>query len=106
MRKAEVFFKGEVAGVLIQHNEGHFSFKYDDMWTEESNRKSISFTLPISIKEHHSPYLFSFFYNMLPEGANRRMICDKMRIDEKDNFGILLHTARFDTIGAVTITKV
>jgi serine/threonine-protein kinase HipA len=40
---------------------------------------------------------------MLSEGVNRKLQCTQLRIDETDNFGLLLATAQFDTIGAITV---
>ena len=40
---------------------------------------------------------------MLSEGVNRKLQCTQLRIDEEDNFGLLLATAQFDTIGAITV---
>ena len=51
------------------------------------------------------PYLFPFFTNMLPEGANRRSICRSLRIDENDFFGLLIAMADKDFIGAVQVRK-
>ena len=44
-----------------------------------------------------------FFYNMLSEGANKALQCASLKIDETDSFGLLLATAKHDTIGAITI---
>jgi serine/threonine-protein kinase HipA len=50
------------------------------------------------------PRRFCFlFYNMLPEGVNKQAVCQRMRIDPDDYFGLLLITARHDSIGAVTV---
>ena len=43
---------------------------------------------------------------MLPEGANKQVVCHAMRIDKSDHFGLLLNTAKYDTIGAVRIIKI
>jgi len=40
---------------------------------------------------------------MISEGFNRKLQCQLLRIDEKDYFGLLLATAQYDTIGAITI---
>lgn len=40
---------------------------------------------------------------MLSEGHNRLVQARLLKIDEKDDFGILLATAHTDTAGAVTI---
>jgi HipA-like protein len=105
MRAALIYFKGELAGELTQHDNGSYTFEYNAMWISDTSKPSISLTLPKTTESFHSVHLFSFFYNMLPEGANRQMVCAKMKIDEKDEFGLLLTTAQYDTIGAVTVTK-
>ena len=43
---------------------------------------------------------------MLPEGANRKIICRSLRIDEKDFFGMLMAMANADFIGAVHVKTV
>jgi serine/threonine-protein kinase HipA len=43
---------------------------------------------------------------MLPEGSNKQTVCFENRLDLKDHFGILLTTAKQDTIGAVTLKKI
>jgi len=106
MRSAEILFKGEVAGKLTQHDDGSFTYRYNDNWLTDDRKASISLTLPKSQQEYHSEFLFPFFFNMLPEGSNKQIVCKLMRIDEKDYFGLLMTTARFDTIGAVRVIKI
>jgi HipA-like protein len=106
MRLANVLFKGEEAGVLKQYDNGAFSFRYNDNWIVDDSKAAISLTLPKSQQEYTAPYLFPFFFNMLPEGSNKQAVCQTMRIDEDDYFGLLLTTAKYDTIGAVRIIKV
>jgi HipA-like protein len=43
---------------------------------------------------------------MLSEGANKKLQCRQLKIDENDYFGLLLATATHDTIGAVTVKPV
>jgi serine/threonine-protein kinase HipA len=105
MRKARVLYKKEVAAELIQNDGGDFVFRYLEEWFTNSSRPSVSLTLPKSQKEYRSKILFSFFYNMLPEGSNKKTVCFQNRIDENDAFGVLLTTAAHDTIGAVTIER-
>ena len=106
MRKASILYKKETAGVLTQLDNGSFEFKYLDEWFNDTNKPAISLTLPKIKQEYQSAYLFPFFYNMLPEGSNKQTVCFENRIDTKDYFGILLTTAKQDTIGAVTIKKI
>jgi HipA-like protein len=106
MRQAKILYKGEVAGVLVQHDNGSFTFRYGDLWMADSGKPPISLTLSKNVQVHNSANLFPFFFNMLPEGSNKQVVCRQMRIDSNDYFGLLLATARFDTIGAVTIMKI
>lgn len=106
MRQAHVLYKNEEAGVLSQLDDASFVFRYNDLWYQDSSRPSISLTFPKSQQEYRSTYLFPFFYNMLPEGSNKKVVCFTMRIDEGDHFSLLLNTAKYDTIGAVRVVKI
>lgn len=106
MRQAEILYKEEIAGLLIQLDNGSFVFKYHTQWLDNVSKPAISFTLPKTKQEYQSEYLFPFFYNMLPEGSNKQIVCFENRIDTKDEFGILITTAKYDTLGAVTIKKI
>lgn len=105
MRQAKVFFKNLEAGILRQYDDGTFTFRYDDAWMTDNSKPAISPTLPKSSQEHYSKHFFSFFYNMLPEGSNRAVVCKYNRIDTDDYFGILITIAKNDTIGAVSVEK-
>lgn len=106
MRQAEIYFKGEKAGLLTQLDDGSFTYKYYDLWMLNNIKPSISLTLSKTKQEYKSDYLFPFFYNMLPEGTNKQVVCKYMRIDSNDAFSLLLITAQYDTIGAVTVKKI
>lgn len=105
MRIAHILYKGEKAGVLTQLDNGSFHFKYNENWLSDESKPSISLTLPKSQIEFESDTLFPFFYHLLPEGVNKRMICRTYKIDEDDAFGILLQASKVDTVGAVTIER-
>lgn len=105
MRKAKIVFKDEEAGVLTQHDDGSFTFSYNDTWLADSNKPGISLTLPKTGEEFHSKFLFPFFYNMLPEGSNKQVICGFYKIDPSDYFGLLMASAKNDSIGAVRVIK-
>ncbi|MEI6139175.1 MAG: HipA N-terminal domain-containing protein [Mariniphaga sp.] len=105
MRKAKIVYKNEEAGIMTQHDDGSFSFKYNDSWLA-NNKPDISLTLPKSKQEFHSKYLFPFFYNMLPEGSNKQVVCKLNRIDQTDDFGLLMATTKYDSIGAVRVLNI
>ena len=107
MRQLDVYVNERMAGVLTELHPGKgYTFRYDSDYLA-SNGPSISVTLPRRIEVHESDLLFPFFTNMLPEGANRNVICRTKRIDERDFFGLLAAMAGKDFIGGVHLeTKV
>lgn len=105
MKQAEVLVNKIVAGILTETDEGHYIFKYNDTYLINSKLPAISLSFPKSKKEYVSDELFPFFFNMLSEGANKAVQCRTLKIDEKDAFGLLLATAKNDTIGAITINE-
>ncbi|MDR1726018.1 MAG: HipA N-terminal domain-containing protein [Bacteroidales bacterium] len=106
MRKAEVYRNGILAGYLTEYQSGNFTFSYAEPYFTDHNQPAISLTLPKSQKEYHSNILFPFFSNMLSEGVNRHLQNVQWKIDENDDFGLLLKTARYDTIGAISIKPI
>lgn len=105
MRKAEVYRNGVLAGVLTEENRKSYIFRYNDAYYTASDKPAISLTLPKTKKEYKSTFLFPFFFNMLSEGVNRKLQCTQLKIDSEDNFGLLIATAKSDTIGAITIKQ-
>ena len=105
MRSGQVFYKNELAGTLTQLDNGSFLFQYDQQWLNDSSKPSISLTMPKNKLEFQSSTLFPFFFNLIPEGVNKQLICRKNRIDRDDYFGLLLEVAGGDTIGAVKVIK-
>lgn len=106
MRAAEIFYKGELAGILKQLDDGSFHFVYIHEWLLDSSKPEISLTLPKSMLEFTSKTLFPFFYHMLPEGVNRDSVCLLNRLAPEDDFGVLLATAEEDTVGAVSVKEI
>ncbi len=106
MRKAEIYCKGYLAGILTEINQQHFSFRYNEVYFSDTSKPAISITLPKIQIEYSSEFLFPFFYNMLSEGVNRKLQSKVLKIDEEDNLGLLLATAQYDTVGSVTVKAI
>lgn len=106
MRAVKIYRNGVLAGKLTEENGRQFVFRYDDAYFNDAAKASISLTLPKTQQEYRSEFLFPFFFNMLSEGANRKLQCTQLRIDEEDNFGLLMAIAQYDTIGAVTVKPI
>jgi len=105
MRTGQVYYKDQLAGTLSQRDNGSFVFRYNEQWLNDSCKPSISLTMPKNKIEFQSSTLFPFFFNLIPEGVNKQLICKKKRIDRDDYFGLLLEVAGGDTIGAVKVIK-
>ena len=103
MRQAAVYRNSELVGYLIEESRRCYVFRYDAVWLANSAKPALSLTLPKQQPEYRSEWLFPIFSNMLSEGVNRQLQSNLLRIDEADSFGLLLATARCDTIGAITL---
>ena len=106
MRQAKILFKDEEAAVLSQHDNSSFTFKYNASWIADNTKPGISLTMPKTAEGFESEFLFPFFYNMLPEGSNKQAVCTLNRIEPDDYFGILMTTAKYDSIGAIRVIKI
>jgi serine/threonine-protein kinase HipA len=106
MRKLAIYRNEILAGTLVEINHQQFLFSYDADYFLDPTQPPISLTLPKTQKEYRSEFLFPFFCNLLSEGVNRKLQSTQWRIDEDDNFGLLMVTAQYDTIGAVTVKAI
>ncbi len=106
MRKAEVYRNQILAGELIESDEGDYTFLYNDLYYQNDMVPAISLTMLKTKKKYESEFLFPFFCNMLSEGVNRKLQCRSLKIDEEDDFGLLLNTAQVDTVGAINVRPV
>lgn len=106
MRQCKVLVHGKYAGILTEKNEEDYCFVYDEDYILDPDSSPVCRAMPFSKKEYSSDVLFPFFYNLLSEGANRKMQSELLHIDPEDDFGILLATAQYDTIGAVTVKPI
>ena len=102
----EIYRNGVLAGILSEENRKSYIFKYDERYFNDTTKPAISLTLPKSKMKYTSQYLFPFFFNMLSEGVNRKLQSIQLKIDEEDNFGLLMATAQYDTIGAITVKPI
>ncbi len=106
MRQLAVYYNDTEAGILTEKSPGAgYTFQYKEEYLN-SAMPPVSATLPKQSTAYNSVQLFPFFSNMLPEGANRRVICRSLRIDENDFFGLLEAMAGKDFIGAVNIRRI
>ena len=106
MRKCKVYVNGVEAGILTEiDNPREYIFKYNTDYLENKSQ-AISLTMPLRKEEYRSKVLFPYFFNLLSEGENRSIQSSLHHIDKTDDFGILLATAQYDTVGAVTVKRI
>lgn len=101
--KGIVYNNGVAAGIIEKDEKGNYLFRYSEDYFKNRAQPPISLTLPKTQQEHCSDKLFPFFYGLLSEGINKDIQCRLYKIDEEDDFTRLLLTARYDTIGAITV---
>jgi serine/threonine-protein kinase HipA len=104
MRAAQVFYNGQLAGVLSK-SSGIYRFVYDKNYLAIASQP-VSLTLPLREDPYESKVLFPAFVNRLSEGTNKAMQNRLLKIDENDYFSLLLATAGNDTIGPLTIKEI
>jgi serine/threonine-protein kinase HipA len=101
MRRLDIYVNERKAGTLTEQGNG-YTFRYDSDYLV-SDGPSVSVTLSKREEAYKSSTLFPFFTNMMPEGANRKVICRTRKVDERDSFGLLEAMAGKDFIGGVSI---
>ena len=106
MRVAKVYNDKFLAGQLIEEDDKSYTFMYDNDYCNDIRKSSISLTLPKTTKEYRSKNFFPFFSNLLSEGVNKQIQIQIYKIDENDEFGLLVKTAKYDTIGGITVKEV
>ena len=106
MRQCKVYVHNKYAGILTETNDKEYQFVYDKDYADNKNNSPVCFAMPLKDEVYKSDVLFPFFFNMLSEGANRQMQSELLHMNPDDDFGILLETAQYDTIGAVTIKPI
>jgi HipA-like protein len=103
IRTAGVYYNGRLAGTL-QKEGNSYTFIYNDTYLAAGGRP-VSITMPLREEPYNSDILFPVFTNMLSEGANKKIQCRLLKIDENDYFSLLLATTKEDSIGPMTVKE-
>ena len=106
MRRANVYCRGVLAGVLSKDQAGYrFQYVPEYLGKDRAGHPAISLSFPKREAVFVSPVLFPFFFGLLAEGDNKALQCRVLRIDEDDHFTRLLRTCEAETIGGVTVKE-
>ena len=96
MRQCKVFVHNIEAGILQETDAKMYVFTYH----EDYSGNPVCLPMPVRREPYLSNYLFPYFFNMLPEGANREIHSIVHHIDIHDDFGIMLLSLINDIICA------
>jgi serine/threonine-protein kinase HipA len=105
MRQGRVLYKGLLAGILTETNDGEYEFQYDPTYVEEHPNGFITFTMPVSSEPYKDKRLFAFFEGLIPEGWLLDIASQSWRINKNDRMGLLLACCQ-NCIGAVSVEPI
>ena len=105
MRKAQVLYKDRLAGILIETDEGEYTFAYEKEYVIKYPDHFLTFTMPVTAKEYKSNRLFPFFEGLIPEGWLLEIASKSWKINKNDRMGLLLACCQ-NCIGAVSILPI
>lgn len=104
MKRAEVYYRNTLAGILTETDAG-YEFCYIKDYLESLNAEPVSLTLPLTDKPYHSNVLFPFFDGLIPEGWLLDVALRNTDISYLDRMSLLLLCCK-DCIGAVSVVPV
>lgn len=105
MRKANIYYKDILAGVLVETNEGEYIFTYDEEYVNYYPDQFLTFTMPVRKETYHSQRLFPFFEGLIPEGWLLNIALKNWKLNPNDRMGILMACCR-NCIGAVSVIPI
>jgi serine/threonine-protein kinase HipA len=105
MRRAAILYKNIRAGVLVETDEGEYTFQYDVDYIEKYPSQFIIFTMPVTVKKYTNNRLFPFFEGLIPEGWLLEVASKNWKIKSNDRMGLLLACCQ-NCIGAVSVLPI
>jgi serine/threonine-protein kinase HipA len=105
MRKAAIYYKDWLAGILTETDDGEYTFQYDEKYVLEHSKESITLTMPVSTKTYTEKRLFPFFEGLIPEGWLLDIASKNWKINHNDRMGLLLACCQ-NCIGAVSVQPI
>ncbi len=103
IRKGNVFYRGEHAGIIEETDDG-YRFTYDSQYIQSEAAQPVSLTLPLQAEPFAEKQLFSFFDGLIPEGWLLDVAQKNWKLDPRDRMGLLLSCCK-ETIGAVSVLR-
>lgn len=104
MRRANIFYKNQLAGVLTETDTG-YRFEYLPEYLLSGNPQPVSLTMPLSDLAYGSPVLFPAFDGLIPEGWLLDVALRNTDISRLDRMSLLLLCCK-DCIGALSVVEI
>ncbi|RCW24660.1 HipA N-terminal domain-containing protein [Marinilabilia salmonicolor] len=105
MRQAKVYYQDDLAGILVETDDGEYEFTYDKEYLKSFPERFLTFTMPVSEKKYRSNRLFPFFEGLIPEGWLLEIASKNWKINRNDRMGLLMACCR-NCIGAVSVVPI
>lgn len=105
MRKAEIFYKTDLAGHLIETDDGDYIFHYEKDYVERHPDQFLTFTMPVRTEPYKDKRLFPFFEGLIPEGWLLEIASKSWKLNPNDRMGLLLACCQ-NCIGAVSVIPI
>ena len=105
MRSAEIFYGESLAGILLETDEGTYTFEYEKAYVREHPDQFITFTMPVKEGMYRENRLFPFFEGLIPEGWLLDIASKNWKINQNDRMGLLLACCQ-NCIGAVSVRPI
>lgn len=105
MRKAQIFYSNLLAGVLVETDEGEYTFQYDADYIKNYPNQFITFSMPVIDTIYRDNRLFPFFEGLIPEGWLLDIASKNWKINQNDRMGLLLACCQ-NCIGAVSVQPI
>lgn len=104
MRRANIYFKTQLAGVLSETDTG-YRFEYLSEYLSNTEAKPVSLTLPLTDTPYESYVLFPAFDGLIPEGWLLDVALRNTDISSLDRMSLLLLCCK-DCIGALSVVEI
>jgi len=102
MRKAEIYYKNDLAGHLTETDDGEYVFQYRDQYVQHHPDQFLTFTMPVTTTPYRGNALFPFFEGLIPEGWLLDIASKNWKLNPNDRMGLLLACCE-NCIGAVSV---
>lgn len=105
MRSAEIYYQDLLAGILVETDEGLYTFQYEKEYVAKHPDQFITFSMPVIVAKYGDNRLFPFFEGLIPEGWLLDIASKNWKINQNDRMGLLLACCQ-NCIGAVSVKPI